>query len=274
MKPNFLLIGAMKCATSSLFEALGRHPQVFLSNPKEPEFFCKDEIFQRGWTWYESLFAEAGGRIAIGEGSTSYSKSMLFPGTAERVAAHLPDAKLLYIVRHPLDRILSHWLHTAAEIQPMPPLAEAIGRWPHFVDSSLYWKQVEAYRRFYPDDRILILFFEDFVERPQEVMSRCYEFLGVDPELSGADRFEASHVSARKRIDGAVLRTLQRVPLARRLKNLAPGAARQVMSMLRKPLPNRPEWPDWLRRDVALKVKPDAEALLAFCGRRDLWRIE
>jgi hypothetical protein len=274
MKPNFLLIGAMKCATSSLFEALGRHPQVFVSNPKEPEFFCKDEIFQRGWTWYESLFAGARGQIAVGEGSTSYSKSRLFPRTAERVAAHLPDAKLLYIVRHPLDRILSHWLHTATEVRPMPPLADAIERWPHFVDSSLYWKQVEAYRRFYPDDRILILFFEDLVERPHEVMRCCYEFLGVDPGLSEMDRFEASHVSARKRIDGAMLRALRRVPLARRLKNLAPGAARRLMSMLRKPLPHRPEWPDGLRREVAAKVKPDAEALLAFCGRQDIWRIE
>jgi hypothetical protein len=274
MKPNFLVIGAMKCATTSLFDALGRHPQIFVSDPKEPEFFCKDEIFARGWSWYESMFEAAEGRIAIGEGSTSYTKRMLFPRAAERVAAHLPDAKLLYIVRHPLDRILSHWLHTAVEVRSMPPLAEALERWPHFVDTSLYWKQIDAYRGYFPDDRILILFFEDFVERPTEVMRRCYDFLEVDAELEQLDRFEASHVSAQKRIDGTLLRTLHHVSLARRLKNLAPGVANRFLPMLRKPLPKRPEWPDGLRREVTARVKPDADALLAFCGRTDVWRFD
>ncbi len=274
MKPNFLVIGAMKCATTSLFDALGRHPQVFVSSPKEPEFFCKDEIFARGWPWYESMFAGAGGRMAIGEGSTSYTKLLLFPRSAERVAAHLPDAKLLYIVRHPLARILSHWLHTAAEVPAMPPLAEALEKWPHLVDTSLYWRQIDAYRRFYPDDRILILLFEDFVERPAEVMRRCYEFLGVDPGLGEQDRFPAAHVSAQKRVDGTLIRRLQRVPLARRLKSLAPGVARRIMPMFRKPLAKRPEWPDGLRREVVAQVKPDADALLAFCGRPNFWRFE
>jgi hypothetical protein len=220
------------------------------------------------------MFAGSGGRTAIGEGSTSYTKLMLFPRAAERVAAHLPDAKLLYIVRHPLDRILSHWLHTASEVREMPVLGEALERWPHFVDTSLYWKQIGAYRRYYPDDRILILFFEDLVARPTEVMGRCYEFLGVDPALGEQERFEASHVSAQKRVDGPLIRMLQDVPLARRLKNLAPRAARRLMPLFRKPLPERPEWPDGLRREVAARVKPDADALFAFCGRPDFWRIE
>lgn len=158
MKQNFLLIGAMKCASTRMFDLLGRHPQVFVSSPKEPEFLCKDEVFARGWSWFESMFADADGKIAIGEGSTSYTKQMLFPRTAERIAAHLPDAKLLYIVRHPLDRILSHWLHLFADVRAMPPLAVALETWPDIVDTSLYWRQINAYRRYYPDDQIMVLF--------------------------------------------------------------------------------------------------------------------
>jgi hypothetical protein len=195
---------------------------------------------------------------------------MLFPGTAERVAALRPDAKLLYIVRHPLDRILSHRLHSAAEGSAMPPLAETLERWPHFVDSSLYWK-VEAYRCCYPDGRILILFFEDFVDRPQEVMSRCYEFLEVDPKLtrSGSVRGESRVGAEAGRRSSAP--DIAACPSRPASKGIATGAERQLMSMLRKPLP---DWPDRLRRGVAAKVKPDAEALLALGGLRGLWRNE
>lgn len=274
MKPNFLLIGAMKSATTSLFNALGRHPQFFVSNPKEPEFFCKDEIFARGWPWYESMFADAVGRIAIGEASTSYTKQMLFPRTAERIATHLPDARLVYIVREPLERILSHWLHLSAEVREMPPLSVALERWPHIIDTSLYWTQISAYRRYYPDDRILVLFFEDLVERPAELLRRCYAFLGVDPKLGESGQFRASHISAQKRLDGPLIRGLQRLPFARKLKAIAPDLARAIMPMFRRPLPSRPEWPPGLRREVSARLEADMREFLEFYGRPGLWRIE
>ena len=79
MKPNFLVIGAMKCGTTSLCSLLGQHPDIFMSNPKETYFFSNDEVYQRGSSWYESIFLGSENKIAIGEGSTNYSKKYIFP---------------------------------------------------------------------------------------------------------------------------------------------------------------------------------------------------
>ncbi len=74
MIPNYLVIGASKCGTSSLCRLLGQHPDMFMSTPKEPNFFCYDHVYEKGWAWYESLFDRADGKLAIGEGTTQYSQ--------------------------------------------------------------------------------------------------------------------------------------------------------------------------------------------------------
>src|SRR5262245_56221545 len=106
-KPNFLVIGAMKCATTSICDILSQHHQIFVTDPKEPDFFSDEKAYARGWSWYEALFRGSENRVAIGEGSTNYTKSKLHPQAAERIAHHLPDARLMYIARHPLKRIES-----------------------------------------------------------------------------------------------------------------------------------------------------------------------
>jgi hypothetical protein len=275
MKPNFLVIGAMKCATTSLCDILSQHPQIFVCSPKEPAFFSDDSVFARGWPWYESLFAVASDMIAVGEGSTGYTKIMIHPHTAERMAKHLPDAKLIYIARHPLKRIESHWLELIAIGLDLPPFVEALKSWPNIVDTSLYWKQINAYRRFYPDERILVLFFEDFVAEPYGVLKRCYQFLGVDPGANRADPATASNVSANRRLDGRVIPILRRIPGARVAKNLAPGLVLRVIEKLRHPLPNRPEWPPEIRRELVMQLADDTQEFLRFYGKAaDFWSLQ
>jgi len=275
MKPNFLVIGAMKCATTSLCDLFATHPQMFVCTPKEPEFFCDDAVFARGWGWYESLFAGAQEKIAVGEGSTSYTKQMRFPHAAERIAKYLPEAKLIYIARHPLMRIESHWLLRIAAGLDVSPFAEALKKSPHIVDTSLYWKQISRYRDFYPDENLLLLFFEDFVSNPHDIIKRAYRFLGVNPELATADPAQAKHVTADVRVDGAVIRLIQKLRGARALRNLAPELGRKVTTKLRKPLPNRPEWPPELRREVIQQLADDTAEFLKFCGKpSDYWKLE
>jgi hypothetical protein len=269
MKPNFIVIGAMKCATTSLCDIFAAHPQIFVCAPKEPDFFCKDPVYQRGWDWYESLFAGAERKVAVGEGSTNCTKQLAFPFAAERVAKHLPEAKLIYIVRHPLKRMESHWLHLIACGEKVHPFHEEVRKRPAIVDTSLYWKQINAYRRHYSDQQILALFFEDFRENPVEVMTRCYEFLGVDPNAGAANPSTASHVSAGMKIDSAVIGILKKLPLARAVKNAAPGLARKITDNFRRPMPGRPVWPEDLRREVISQVADDARTFLKFHGKPD-----
>lgn len=262
----------MKCATTSLCDIFAAHPQMFVSDPKELDFFCYEEVFARGWSWYESVFAGAEGKLAVGEGSPNYTKLMLHPRAPERIAKHLPDAKLIYIVRHPLKRIESHWLHSIASGLDVAPLGEFLKRWPHMIDTSLYWKQISAYRRFYPDKHILVLFFEDLVKCPEQLLTRSYEFLGVNPALGGADPSRPSHVSAAARLDGPVIRFLQKIPVAHAVKRRAPKLAHNMMRRLRRPLPARPEWSAETRREVVKQLADDTAEFLRHYGKpADFW---
>jgi len=264
----------MKCATTSLCDILAAHPHVFVANPKEPDFFCDDTVFARGWKWYESLFDGADDKVAIGEGSTGYTKALLHPESAERIAKYLPDAKLIYIVRHPLERIESHWLHLIAAGLEVPPLREALKQWPHIIDTSLYWKQISRYRDFYPDNNLLVLFFEDFVKSPRSAIEHAYRFLGVAPELDTANPRQASHVSATFRLDTPLLRSLRRLPGMRAAKKIVPGIAHSVIKLLQRSLPARPTWPADLRESIAAHVNEDARMFLEFHGKAaDYWQL-
>src|SRR5258706_1394558 len=137
MRPNFLLVGAMKCATTTWWQILRCHPQIFMPADKEPGFFSWDDKYSRGWNWYEALFSDAEGKLAIGEASTFYTKQMLFPEASHRIARHLPDAKLIYVVRNPIVRIESHWRHLLS--RGLNLSLEELLRKPDIVDISCYW---------------------------------------------------------------------------------------------------------------------------------------
>jgi hypothetical protein len=274
VKPNFLVIGAMKCATTSVCDILASHPQIFLTNPKEPDFFCDDKIFSRGWKWYESLFENATGKLAIGEGSTGYTKALLHPQTAKRIAQHLPNAKLIYIARHPLKRIESHWLHLIAAGLDVPPFRKALEQWPHMIDTSLYWKQISRYRHFYPDEKLLILFFEDYVKSPHAEIERAYHFLGVAPELATDNPGQPRHVSATLRVDTKLARFLCNFPGAKSVKKLTPAVAHGLVRMLQRPMPDRPTWPADLRERVIRQLSEDTKMFLTFYGKAaDYWDL-
>ncbi len=110
MIPNFLIIGQTKCATTTLWSLLGDHPQIFMCDPKEPHYFSVPERYAQGIQWYESLFEGAGDAIAIGEASASYAGARYGQVASERIFETLPNARLIYCVRHPLRRIESAWI--------------------------------------------------------------------------------------------------------------------------------------------------------------------
>ena len=93
--PNFLIIGAMKSGTSTLAGLLRSHPGVFMATTKELHFFDRDENFAKGWEWYLAHFEDASDAVAIGEATPAYTRTGEFPQAPARIAARLPDAKLL-----------------------------------------------------------------------------------------------------------------------------------------------------------------------------------
>jgi hypothetical protein len=281
MKPNFVVLGSMKCGTTSLCDILENHPEVFFSRPKEPDFFCRDEVFAQGGAWYENIFAGAQGKIAIGEGSTSYTKKLLFPKTAERLAAHLPDAKFIYMVRHPLDRLVSHYKHWYAGegylTEPYGPegFEHRLRQAPDFIDTGLYWKQLSQYRHYYPDERFHIIFFDDFKRDPQKALQDCFQFLGVRTDVAPHEPERVRNPSA-DRTNPRWLPALRQFWPFQVLKSLFPTKTRQkFLRKIQKPLPSGYLWTTTSRHFVLDQIRDDLIAFLKHCGRPvDYWNLE
>src|SRR4051794_39226328 len=107
--PTFYIVGAMKSGTSALHQAVAAHPAVFMSTPKELHFFVEDRNWSRGVEWYADQFAAANGASAVGEASVTYTQMPFRAGVAERIAQLTPNARIIYLVRHPVERMLSHY---------------------------------------------------------------------------------------------------------------------------------------------------------------------
>lgn len=200
--PTFLIIGAAKCATTSLASLLELHPEAGVSRPKESHFFSMDAQYQFGWEAYLKLFAHCEGMKAIGDASTSYSRIRYHRQVIPRIQRHLSAPKIIYMVRHPLERMESAF----AEHRKTPngsglmDLNDAIQRQPMIVDSSRYWEVFDAYRQAFGEAAIKVLWFEDYAARTLEVFQDVCRFLGIDdtfePELGQQDRNERAEVHA------------------------------------------------------------------------------
>lgn len=162
-RPDFVVIGAMKCGTSTVCACLEDHPETCMLPRCEPDFFSRPEVFARGADWYEALFHEARPGQAIGEGSNSYSAGALFPGTAERIARYRPDMRIVCMVRDPMVRMVSAWVRNRVDSGDAVParLDDALRTMPDtYLDQSLYWKTLSLYRDHFPDSRIFVGFLE------------------------------------------------------------------------------------------------------------------
>ena len=178
-KPDFAIIGAMKCGTSTLHAQLAAQPGVFMSSPKEPNFFSDDDIYARGLAWYESLFTNAPEGALKGEASTHYTKLPTYPECADRLHAALPDLRLIYMVRDPFDRMVSHYIHEWTMGVITMPLEAAIERHPELVAYGCYARQIEPYVKRYGVEQILVLSLEDMQSDPQGTLHRVGRFLGL-----------------------------------------------------------------------------------------------
>jgi len=283
MLPNFLLIGAMKCGTSSLASQLGTHPEILMSEPKELHFFSLDEKRERGLAWYESCFAKARGEAAVGEASTTYTMHPMITGVPARIADTLPDARFLYIVRHPIRRIISNYTHDwlLGERNPMQvgdsnrDIEEVWESHPQFLPCSRYYYQIEQYLPHFPRERFLILVFEEFIENPRAIHRQIYEFLGVDPTFQRTS-LAARYVTSERVREASWVWAARRVPLLKPLvKVLLPERfRRRVQRIGAEECPSVEVSKTW-RRKVADTLRQDVEGLSDFTHRdfSKIWNL-
>lgn len=183
--PDFLIIGAMKSGTTSLFQLLERHPGIFVPFWKEPQYFSRDHKFNLGEKWYTDNFADAREEQLIGEASTCYSRWPHFPHAAERIAKRLPNIRLIYIMRHPVERAYSHYGHIMQERLirnegKIVTFEEALEEEKEIIDASLYMMQIERYLPLFHREQFLFLTFDELKSSPDTLLQRTQNFLGVE----------------------------------------------------------------------------------------------
>ncbi len=287
--PNFFILGAGRCGTTSLYQQLAKHPDIFMSPNKEPTFFCDFFGMKNPWH-YLQLFRDSVGEQIVGECSHAY---LSCPTSAEMLRAYVPDAKFVVLLRNPADRAYSLycWM-TAAGNEWLAPFETALAaedrraRDPRFLRknpqyfynylyfrSGLYGKQIRRYSRLFPRNRFLFLRFEDLASDIQGVLQRVCRFIGVDPEFDPGDQSPANRSRSvrsahcqyflRRRVESALIKLrLHRMrPLVDRVANwnIAQG----------RPAPLSAE----TRRDLIDDYRSDLELIESLTGiDTSLWR--
>jgi hypothetical protein len=283
--PTFLLIGAMKAGTTSLYHYLSAHPQVVTSRYKAPEFFVEESNWHRGIDWYRRQFPAVGPDIlAIGEASNVYTKYPRYRGVPERIAAHLPDVRLIYAVREPVARIRSHYQTRVAEGSETAPFAEAVFADPIYLDYSRYALQMEQYLEHFPREQLLVITSEDLRTSRNDTMRKVYEFIRVDPHFmpSELDRdfYRTKDRAVRSPIPLPIRKALKRrFPATRRYKELENntlGAVRRITGRnAGRTAPPEPVMiANEVRERIVAELRPDVCRLRKYMGSDfDGWGI-
>lgn len=180
---HFLGLGAQKSGTSWVYSCLYEHPEICIPI-KEIHFFSRPR-FEKGLDWYESHFQKCDSKKLCGEFSTSYLYSKEAP---QRIFNLYPKAKLIAILRNPVERALSQYRNSikAGEITEETSFEEFVLQEESVVGQGAYYEQLERYLTLFPKEQLLILIYEDSKKDPESFMKKIYEFLSVDTEFKAS----------------------------------------------------------------------------------------
>jgi hypothetical protein len=265
--PNLVVIGAQKCGTSGLHYHLGLHPEISMSKPKELNFFIEERNWPRGVDWYKRHF-DARARVR-GESSPNYTAYPHHLGIPERMHSVVPDAKLIYVVRDPLLRIASHWVHNYAKRREKGDLAATLAH-PNtsYILRSQYYMQLQQFLRYYEREQILVLQQSDFRRDRSKALREVFEFVGVDPEFTHPSFERERHATARKTRASRLATRLEKMSKTRRGRLVPPKFwfALDERLPLRRPI-ERPDVRAAIDDEALRVLREDAERLQELTGR-------
>jgi sulfotransferase family protein len=264
--PTFLVIGAPKAGTTSLYHYLREHPEIYMPETKEVDFFVAGRNWPRGVEWYERQFKAANGARATGEASPRYAMYPLHPGIPERISGLLPDVQLVYLVRNPVKRMISHYLHFVRSLKEDRPPEVALLKRPDYVSCSRYAMQIERYLEHFRRDQLLVVVSERMYEQRAPTLAAIFEFLGVDPSFRDPMLEEEHYVTAAQLVPRpatkAVMRTGFWNPIASRL----PEPVKKVGRRLSHEPTRQPEITPALREQLEDLVREDVSRLRRYVG--------
>lgn len=298
--PTFLLLGVGKSGTTALMSDLRRHPDVYVSEPEEPGFFDGPAYEEHDLGWYrETYYAGWRGEAAAGEGT---SQTLFVPFTAERVAATLPDARLLAILRHPVDRAFSHWWmfrcfglealdFEAAVTRNLERLdrgegfagPDGVRRWYRYlagiadgrltervyVDYGHYGEQLDRYLRHFPRERLEVILFQRYVAEREATLRRVRRHVEVDPDAPLPERAREG-----RRYGSRTVFRLTQVALRTGVQYLVPRPVRRWINRSIRRIGSPPEMDPGVRKRLLAHYDAHNRRLEETLGRKlpEKWR--
>ena len=294
--PNFFVIGAQKCGTDALYHALKKHPDIYMSPEKEPFYFIADDgsvdfkiptfgygnrlVLDRDR--YLNLFDAVDGEKAIGEASAIYLSSYYPEKTAARIRSFNPDARIIALLRQPVDRAYSAFnFYHARDLEPLSDFEAALSVERNRIDNNefpdirhrsngYYFANLKPYFDAFPREQIRVFLFEDWNQEPRAVLREIFRFLGVDERFT----VEVGRENVTRRYRSKVLRRVYQ-RLSRYLIDPGAGGATwmsrvplALIGRLRKwnEVPPRPLAPA-IRRALTEEYRHDIKALQTLIDR-------
>ena len=264
MLPNLIVIGAAKCGTTSLHEYLALHPDIAMSAKKELNFFTRDD-WRAQVDWYAAQFADAPIR---GESSPGYTLAPYLPSTADRIHDLVPDAKLVYLVRDPVDRAVANYIELVMHRLETRPIDAALTDFdaanPHLCGSR-YGSQVERYLQHFDPTQLLVLDHGDLLRQRQATLRRVFEFLGIDPDFD-SPQFARTHNTraTKRRYNDLAMWLIRRGWFVERGGSVRGSLVRPLRGLLSSPIDDQlsPE----AREALTAELRPEVEKLQRLTG--------
>lgn len=304
--PTFLIIGAGKSGTTSLHQYLNQHPEVFMCPVKETNFFelegeqlpsnprANAHTFRHypqsvtNWEHYVKLFEAAANARAIGETSPMYLYGKRSP---EKIHNYLPEVKLIVILREPVSRLYSRYLHLARDgRQPSPRFKDALNKensiwWTRddLIREGFYYKHLSRYYDLFPKEQIKVFLYEDLKNDPLNLMKELFQYVGVDPSFvpNMEVRYNLSGKPKNKLFDlligadGVLVRSAKAVApgVVQKLKNSV--TPQKILASIRKKNLERPPIAADVKKKLYSKVYAKDIEKLEKLINRDLskWKI-
>lgn len=281
--PNLFIIGAAKCGTTSLHQYLDVHPEIGMSVEKEPNFFSLgadgpgDALVVRTESRYLRLFDAT--KHVRGEASVSYSFWPYPEGVPERISRVVPDAKFIYLVRDPVERVFSHYRHRVAMGEETRSMSDVIAS-PNepaerYVTASSYAVQLKQYLQFFDIGQFLVV--DVATLAPDQIvatMQSCFRFLGVDPDSCDPTIWHSQFNQTDKQLLYGKLANRIRFsrPYRATLSWVPPGVRARVVGPVRSALTRRVEvqrdFPDWMARHYQDVLRSDTQEFRRLTGLR------
>ena len=176
--PDFIGLGVQKAGTSWIYSCLYEHPQICMPL-KEVHFFSRARTWEKGYEWYENIFTPCSRDVKAGEFSTSY---LVEPCIAERIYRRYPSVNLIASLRNPVDRAYSNYMNDikSGVVSQSIPFEKALDAHPEYLEQGRYAAQLQHYLSLFPKEQLLLLVYEDCLQRPLEFIQSIYTFLEVD----------------------------------------------------------------------------------------------